>query len=164
MGIYMNRQKIEIKIMNPLMGTAIPLPAYATTGAAAMDLRACLDQPLTVQPGETVLVPSGIAISIHDTRLVALLVPDETAAAEWAKKTGKDADFAALRTDPAFKEFLAAAVARVNGNLSVIERVRHFMIAEEPFSTDNGEMTPTLKVRRHVLKARYGERLEALYR
>lgn len=73
--IYMNRPKIETKIMNPLMGAAIPLPGYATNGAAAMDLRACLDSPLTVQPGETVLVPSGIAISIHDPGLVALIVP-----------------------------------------------------------------------------------------
>ncbi|MBL0226529.1 MAG: dUTP diphosphatase [Geobacteraceae bacterium] len=71
----MNRHKIETKIMNPLMGTSIPLPGYATTGAAAMDLRACLSQSLTVQPGETALIPSGIAISIHDPGLVALLVP-----------------------------------------------------------------------------------------
>lgn len=71
----MNRHKIETKIMNPLMGSSIPLPGYATHGSAAMDLRACLETPLTVQPGETVLVPSGIAISIHDPGLVALLVP-----------------------------------------------------------------------------------------
>jgi dUTP pyrophosphatase len=71
----MNSGKIETKIMNPLMGAEIPLPGYATAGAAAMDLRACLAEPLTVQPGETVLVPSGIAISIHDPGLVALLVP-----------------------------------------------------------------------------------------
>lgn len=71
----MNRHKIETKITNPLMGVAIPLPSYATHGAAAMDLRACLDQPLTVAPGQTVLVPSGIAISIHDPGLVALIVP-----------------------------------------------------------------------------------------
>lgn len=71
----MNNHKIETKIMNPLMGSRIPLPAYATDGSAAMDLRACLDAPLTIQPGETVLIPSGIAISIHDRSLVALLVP-----------------------------------------------------------------------------------------
>lgn len=71
----MNRHKIETKITNPLMGTSIPLPTYATSGAAAMDLRACLTEPLTVQPGDTALVPSGIAISIHDPGLVALLVP-----------------------------------------------------------------------------------------
>jgi dUTP pyrophosphatase len=75
MEIYMNRHKIETKIMNPLMGTSIPLPAYATDGSAAMDLRACLAEAMTVLPGETVLVPSGIAISIHDPGLVALLVP-----------------------------------------------------------------------------------------
>ncbi len=71
----MNKPKIETKIMNPLVGTTIPLPSYATGGSAALDLRACLDQAITVQPGETVLVPSGIAISIHDPGLVALLVP-----------------------------------------------------------------------------------------
>jgi dUTP pyrophosphatase len=71
----MNSHKIETKIMNPLMGSRIPLPTYATDGSAAMDMRACLDAPLTVQPGETVLIPSGIAISIHDRSLVALLVP-----------------------------------------------------------------------------------------
>ena len=71
----MNKPKIETKIMNPLIGTAIPIPTYATSGAAALDLRACLEQPRTVAPGETVLIPSGIAISIHDPKLVALLVP-----------------------------------------------------------------------------------------
>jgi dUTP pyrophosphatase len=71
----MNRPEIETKIMSPLIGTSIPLPSYATNGAAAMDLRACLEHPVTVLPGETVLVPSGIAISIHDPGLVALLVP-----------------------------------------------------------------------------------------
>ncbi len=57
------------------MGKTIPLPSYATDGAAALDLRACLDAAQTVHPGETVLIPSGIAISIHDPGLVALLVP-----------------------------------------------------------------------------------------
>ena len=73
--IYMNQPKIETKIINPLIGTAIPIPTYATGGSAALDLRACLGQPQTVLPGETVLIPSGIAISIHDPGLVALLVP-----------------------------------------------------------------------------------------
>lgn len=71
----MNSHKIETKIMNPLIGTSIPLPTYATAGAAAMDLRACLDEPRTIAPGETAFIPSGIAISIHDPGLVALLVP-----------------------------------------------------------------------------------------
>jgi dUTP pyrophosphatase len=71
----MNRHKIETKIMNPLVGTRIPLPGYATSGAAAMDLRACLDEPRTLHPGETTMIPSGIAIGIHDPGLVALIVP-----------------------------------------------------------------------------------------
>ena len=71
----MKRPKIETKIINSLIGTIIPLPSYATSGAAAMDLRACLETAKTVQPGETVLIPSGIAISIHDPGLVALLLP-----------------------------------------------------------------------------------------
>ena len=75
MEINMNPHTIETKIMNPLMGDSIPLPTYATHGSAAMDLRACLSEPLTVPAGETVMIPSGIAISIHDTALVALLVP-----------------------------------------------------------------------------------------
>lgn len=71
----MNRPKIETKIMSPLMGREIPLPGYATEGSAALDLRACLGEALTVQPGESALIPSGIAISIHDPGLVALIVP-----------------------------------------------------------------------------------------
>jgi len=71
----MNSHKIETKIMNPLMGSEIPLPTYATDGAAAMDLRACLSEAVTVLPRETVFIPSGIAISIHDPNLVALLMP-----------------------------------------------------------------------------------------
>ena len=71
----MNTHKIETKIMSPLMGTSIPLPSYATSGSAAMDLRACIPAPLPVNPGDTVMIPSGIAISIHDPGLVALLVP-----------------------------------------------------------------------------------------
>ena len=71
----MKTRKIEIKIINSLIGSMIPLPAYATPGSAAMDLRACLDAPIAVQPGETVMVPSGIAISIHDKSLVAILAP-----------------------------------------------------------------------------------------
>ena len=61
--------------MNPLVGIGIPVPTYATSGSAALDLRACLDHPRTVLPGETILIPSGIAISINDPGLVALLVP-----------------------------------------------------------------------------------------
>lgn len=71
----MKRPEIETKIINPLIGKSIPLPSYATSGAAAIDLRACLETEKTIAPGETALIPSGIAISIQDTALVALLLP-----------------------------------------------------------------------------------------
>lgn len=71
----MKHREIETKIVNQLIGSSIPLPQYATDGSAALDLRACLDQAMTVQPGETVTIPSGIAINIHDPNLVAILAP-----------------------------------------------------------------------------------------
>jgi len=71
----MNKRKIETKIISPLIGKSIPIPGYATKGSAAMDLHACLDKPLTLQSGETALVPSGIAVSIKDSDTVALIVP-----------------------------------------------------------------------------------------
>jgi long-chain acyl-CoA synthetase len=58
---------------------------------------------------------------------------------------------------------LSKAVDKVNGDLSVIERVRRFIVADEPFTTDNEQLTPSLKIRRHVIKDIYGERLDSLY-
>ena len=57
------------------MGAAYPLPHYATDGSAGLDMRACIDEPLTVSPGETVLVPSGLAIHVADPGLAAVLLP-----------------------------------------------------------------------------------------
>ena len=71
----MKHREIETKIINPLVGTRIPLPEYATEGAAALDLRACIEEAVTLQPSETVTIPSGIAIGIHDPGLVAILAP-----------------------------------------------------------------------------------------
>lgn len=71
----MKHREIETKIVNSLIGSSIPLPQYATGGSAALDLRACLHETMTVAPGETVTIPSGIAISIHDPGLVAILAP-----------------------------------------------------------------------------------------
>jgi dUTP pyrophosphatase len=67
--------RIELKILDPRVGREIPLPAYATEGSAGMDLRACLDGPLTVQPGETHLIPTGIAVHVADPGLAAVLLP-----------------------------------------------------------------------------------------
>jgi dUTP pyrophosphatase len=64
---------IALKILDPRMADA--LPAYATPGSAGLDLRACLDAPLVVQPGQTTLVPTGIAIHIGDPGLAAMILP-----------------------------------------------------------------------------------------
>lgn len=67
--------QIELKILDKRVGSEIELPHYATDGSAGMDLRACLDEPLDIQPGETHLIPTGIAIHIGDPGLAAVLLP-----------------------------------------------------------------------------------------
>lgn len=69
------KKPIEVKILNPRVGTDFPLPAYATQGSAGMDLRACLDAPIMLAPGETVLVPTGLAMHIKDPNLCATILP-----------------------------------------------------------------------------------------
>ncbi|TVR97478.1 MAG: long-chain fatty acid--CoA ligase [Rhodospirillales bacterium] len=96
--------------------------------------------------------------------LVALLVPDADWMKAWAAKAGKAADPAALAEDAEFRRALAAVVDRVNAKLSAIEKVRRFAVAPEPFGIDNNQLTPTLKIRRHSIRDRYGEALDALYR
>ncbi|WP_100656952.1 dUTP diphosphatase [Alteromonas flava] len=68
-------QPIELKILDPRLGDTIPLPAYATDGSAGVDLRACLDESVVLHPGETYLVPTGIAIHIADNNLAATILP-----------------------------------------------------------------------------------------
>lgn len=66
---------IELKILDPRLGRDFPLPDYATPQSAGMDLRAMLDAPVTLQPGETVLAPTGVAIHIGDAGLCAVILP-----------------------------------------------------------------------------------------
>jgi len=68
----MNR-KIEARVLNLMLGKDFPLPAYATPGSAAMDLRACIDAPLTIEPGKQALVKTGLAINMKDPQLVAIV-------------------------------------------------------------------------------------------
>ena len=68
-------RSIQLKILDPRVGDDFPLPHYATDGSAGLDMRACIDQMLTVEPGDTVLVPSGLAIHIGDSGLAAVLLP-----------------------------------------------------------------------------------------
>lgn len=67
--------KLQVKILDQRIGNEFPLPSYATQGSAGLDLRACLDQPLTVAPGETHLVPTGMAVYIEDPQLCAMILP-----------------------------------------------------------------------------------------
>ncbi|HEX2139247.1 MAG TPA: dUTP diphosphatase [Woeseiaceae bacterium] len=68
-------RSIQLKILDSRVGQSIPLPEYATGGSAGLDMRACIDEALTVEPGETVLVPTGLAIHIGDAGLAAVLLP-----------------------------------------------------------------------------------------
>lgn len=68
-------KKIQLKILDKRIGTQIPLPEHATSGSAGMDLRACIDQTLTLKPGDTQLIPTGIAMHISDPGLCATILP-----------------------------------------------------------------------------------------
>ncbi len=68
-------QKVQLKILDDRLGKEIALPQYATSGSAGLDLRACLMEPLTLQPGATALIPTGLAIHIADHHLAAVLLP-----------------------------------------------------------------------------------------
>jgi len=68
-------QKIQLKILDQRLGSEFPLPHYATDGSAGMDMRACLDAPLQLAPGDTHLIPTGLAIHVADTGLAAVLLP-----------------------------------------------------------------------------------------
>lgn len=114
---------------------------------------------LTLQPE----IAQAMVFGDKRPHLVAVLVPDPEAAAAWARTRGKKADLDSLVQDPEFHDVIAKALDRVNHGLSPIERVRRFLLTAEPFTTDNEMLTPSLKIRRHMIKKKYGERLEALY-
>jgi len=119
-----------------------------------------VESMLTLQPEIAQAMVSG------DRRpyIVGLVVPDADWALEWARTNGEGFDFRRLQTMPSFRAAIRAAIDRVNNDLSVIEKVRQFAFADEPFSIENEEMTPSLKIRRHKVKERYGTRLDGLYK
>ena len=115
---------------------------------------------LTLQP------EIGQAMVAGDKRpyIVGLLVPDAEWAVEWSRANGKQFDLKSLQDDPEFRSAVRKAVDRVNKDLSVVEKVRQFAFADEAFSIENEEMTPSMKIRRHKIKERYGDKLDGLYR
>ncbi|MEP3224800.1 MAG: AMP-binding protein [Parasphingorhabdus sp.] len=106
------------------------------------------------------------AMIVGDKRpyMSGLVVPDPEWALEWSRKEGMAYDFLKLQANPAFKSAVSAAVDRVNKNLSVTEKVRRFEFADEPFAIENEELTPSMKIRRHIIRERYQDRLNALYK
>ncbi|WP_390549715.1 AMP-dependent synthetase/ligase [Qipengyuania sp. MTN3-11] len=96
--------------------------------------------------------------------VVGLIVPDAEWALDWARARGSKFDLAAMQGDPQFKQAIRQAVDRVNKDLSVVEKVRQFAFADEAFTIENEEMTPSMKIRRHKIKDRYGGRLNGLYK
>jgi len=115
---------------------------------------------LTLQPE----IAQAMVVGDKRPYIVGLIVPDIEWALDWARGNDEKFDLAALQELPAFRSALREAVDRVNQDLSVVEKVRQFAFADEGFTIENGEMTPSMKIRRHVIKARYGERLDALYK
>ena len=115
---------------------------------------------LTLQP------EIGQAMIAGDRRpyMVALIVPDPEWVQGYCAKHGQPCSFATLAENSAFRTAIGQAVERVNKDLSVTERVRRFILANEGFTIENGQMTPSLKIRRHEIRTVYGERLDALYK
>ncbi len=118
-----------------------------------------LEGMLTLQPEIAQVMVSG------DKRpyMVALIVPDAEWMKQWARENGMKADLAELKDNAEFRAAIKAAIDKTNKELSVLEKVRKFVVADEPFSVENNQMTPTLKIRRPYIREQYGERLDALY-
>ena len=96
--------------------------------------------------------------------LVGLIVPDPEWAIEWAQANDEHYDLKALCDLPAFRTAVMAAVDRVNAQVSTTEKVRKITLTPDAFTTDNEMLTPSLKIRRHVIRQVYGDRIDGLYK
>ena len=121
--------------------------------------------PARVEGALTLTPEIAQAMVFGDRRpyLVAVLVPDPEFAAGYNGGRAAPEDLAALCGDPAFHKAVGEVVGQVNQTLAPPERVRRFLIAGQPFSVANGQLTPTLKIRRHAIRDAYGASCEALY-
>jgi long-chain acyl-CoA synthetase len=95
--------------------------------------------------------------------LVALIVPETEFARSYARRHGLSSDLASLVEDTGFQRAIGEAVRRANQSLSVIERVRHFRLIAEPFTIENGLMTPTLKLKRQQICRLHQDLIDGLY-
>ena len=121
--------------------------------------------PARVEGFLTLEAEIGQAMVLGDKQphVIALLVPDPDFLTEWKRETGKSGSLKELATDPDLLKVLSDAVDRVNANLSNLERVRKFMVADQEFTTDNELMTPSMKIRRHKILDIYGTELNKLF-
>ncbi|MBI2256662.1 MAG: long-chain fatty acid--CoA ligase [Proteobacteria bacterium] len=116
--------------------------------------------------GFLVLQPEIAQAMVHGDKhphVVALIVPDEEFVRDWAIKNGGNADLSGLADDPAFHKALGPVIDRVNASLSPIEKIRRFALLPEGFTIDNGLLTPSLKIKRHKIRERWGQHIAKLY-
>jgi long-chain acyl-CoA synthetase len=115
---------------------------------------------LTLQPEILQAMVSG------DKRpyVVGLIVADPEWTLEWCRQQDMKCNFETLQDNPEYRSAVRAAIDRVNADLSVTEKVRRFEFTDEPFSIENGEMTPSMKIRRHIIRERYAARVNGLYK
>ena len=99
----------------------------------------------------------------HKNFLVAIIVPSEEFIKEWSEKNNIKKSLIELSSNNDFQSSMSKIIEKVNNNLSLIEKVRKFIIAKEPFTVENEMMTPTLKIRRFQVIGKYGDDLEGLY-
>jgi long-chain acyl-CoA synthetase len=132
---------------------------FIKTSGGDMVSPARVEGYLTLQPE----IAQAIVFGDRRPYIIALIVPHADLILEIAKTHGLANDYAAVIDEPALRGAVDAAMTRANRELSPPERVRRFLLAREPFTTANGQMTPTLKVKRHVIRNAYGEALGALY-
>jgi long-chain acyl-CoA synthetase len=131
---------------------------FIKTSGGEMIAPTRIEGQLTLQP------EIGQAMVAGDSRpyLVAVIVPSHELVESAARLHAQTA-VTPLAENSEITQAVGEAVTRVNAGLPALERVRRFLIAEEPFTTANGQMTPTLKIRRHIIRRAYGEALDALY-
>ncbi len=121
--------------------------------------------PMRVEGFLTLEAEIGQAMVIGDKQphAVALLAPDPDFLRDWKRATGKSGTLEELSTDPDLLKVMGEAVNRVNNNLSNIERIRKFMLADQEFTTENELMTPSMKIRRHKILDIYRDQLSQLF-
>jgi long-chain acyl-CoA synthetase len=114
---------------------------------------------LTLEPE----ILQAVVVGSERPYIAALIVPDHEIAVDWAKRRNKPADLRSLCQDPEFRKLLADAVDKANHGLTGVERVRKFTLVPEPFTIENGLMTPTMKVKRTAVVQKMKDAIEGMY-